>query len=157
MVTLAPIRSVSVSPEATLRLLLVSNSRFLRDALAAALDRDPRVLAVRCADATEIRCDPVSPPVPPPVSPPISPVDAVLLYAEHREDLACVSRLRDTMPGRAIITCGLSENEEDDAIATGVTGCIPNTVHLAQILPLVRGILRGRQPRARMERAAVMH
>jgi len=147
VVTLALNRPVSVSPEAPLRLLLVSSSRFLRDALAAILDRDPGVLVVRCADTAEIRRDAVSP------------VDAVLLYAEHCEDLACVSRMPDATPGCPIIACGLRESEEDDAIATGVTASISNTVHLAQILPLVRSILRGRQLCAPLEQqqVAVMH
>ena len=128
-----PIDSRVVDP---LRLLFVSDVCFVREALAAVLERDPSIELVRCADPAEVTALNLT-----------AQMDAVLVHTALRDGPELARRLRDVAPTVAIIACALRETN-DDVIAwaeAGVSGYIPNTVRLEQFVDVVRGILVGEQ------------
>jgi two-component system, NarL family, nitrate/nitrite response regulator NarL len=119
-----------------LRLLFVSNVCFLSEALASVLERDPWIAAVTCADPAETVALSLT-----------AQADAVLVDTALHEGPAVVKRLRDIAPSVPVIACALRETA-DDVIAwaeAGVTGYLPNTIGLAEIVRTVSDILAGRQ------------
>lgn len=121
---------------ARLRLLFVSDVCFVREALAAMLERDPAVALVRCAEPAEVTALNLT-----------AQMDAVLVHTALREGPTIARRLRDVAPSAAIIACALRETN-DDVIAwaeAGVSGYIPNSVRLEQFVDVIRGILAGEQ------------
>ena len=126
-------RSAEAAP---LHLLFVSDMLFVREALETMLERDPAVADVRCADPAETVALGLT-----------AQVDAVLVHTALGEGPAVVRRLREIAPNTPIIACALREAAED-VIAwaeAGVTGYLPNTVRLEQIVQVVRDILAGQQ------------
>jgi DNA-binding NarL/FixJ family response regulator len=134
---LAPDRTAPGSPEAApLRLLFVSDVCFVREALAALLERDPSIASIRCADPAETVALGLT-----------AQADAVLVDTALREGPAAVRQLRDIAPNIPVIACALRETAED-VIAwaeAGATGYLPNTVRLTQIVRVVRDLLAGQQ------------
>lgn len=121
---------------APLRLLIISDVCFVREALASMLERDPSIAAVRCADPAEVTALNLT-----------AEADAVLVHTALREGPKVAARLRDAAPHLPIIACALRETN-DDVIAwaeAGVSGYIPNSVRLDQFVRLVQGILAGEQ------------
>ncbi|MGH7038185.1 MAG: LuxR C-terminal-related transcriptional regulator [Stellaceae bacterium] len=121
---------------APLRLLFVSDIYFVREALAARLERDPAIAAIRCADPAETMALGLT-----------AQTDAVLVDTALPEGPAVVRQLRDIAPNIPVIACALRETAED-VIAwaeAGATGYLPNTVRLAQIARMVRDLLAGQQ------------
>ncbi len=119
-----------------LRLLFVSDVCFVREALAALLERDPSIAAIRCADPAETMALGLT-----------AQADAVLVDTALPEGPAVVRQLRDIAPSIPVIACALRETAED-VIAwaeAGATGYLPNTVRLAQIVRVVRDLLAGQQ------------
>jgi DNA-binding NarL/FixJ family response regulator len=119
-----------------LRLLFVCDVCFVREALAAMLERDASIGVVRCADPAEVTALNLT-----------AQMDAVLVHTSLRDGPAVARRLRDVAPNAAIIACALRETN-DDVIAwaeAGVNGYIPNTVRLDQVVDVVRGVLAGEQ------------
>lgn len=137
--------AVSLSPAAAtpaahdpapLRLLVVSEASFVGEALAAVLARDPSAATVTCVSAAETLS----------LRTTVQP-DAVLVDAAHQDGTAAVRRLRAIAPQLPIIACAVKETDEDVVrwAEAGVTGYLPRTTKLAQILPLVTDILGGEQ------------
>jgi DNA-binding NarL/FixJ family response regulator len=134
---LAPDRTAPGSPDAApLRLLFVSDVCFVREALAALLERDPAIAAIRCADPAETVALGLT-----------AQADAVLVDTALPEGPAVVRQLRDIAPNIPVIACALRESAEE-VIAwaeAGATGYLPNTVRLTQIVRVVRDLLAGQQ------------
>lgn len=121
---------------APLRLLFVSDVYFVREALAALLERDPAIAAIHCADPAETMALGLT-----------TQADAVLVHTALAEGPAVVRQLRDIAPSIPVIACALRETAED-VIAwaeAGATGYLPNTVRLTQIVRVVRDLLAGQQ------------
>lgn len=121
---------------APLRLLFVSDVRFVGEALAAVLERDPSIAFLRCADPAEVIALNLT-----------AQMDALLIHTGLREGPEVATRLRRVAPSTAIIACALRETN-DDVIAwaeAGVSGYIPNTVRLDQFVGAVKGVLAGEQ------------
>ena len=119
-----------------LRLLFVSDVCFVREALASMLERDPAIGTVKCADPAEVIALNLT-----------AQMDAVLVHTALREGPEVAKRLRDVAPNATIIACALRETN-DDVIAwaeAGVSGYIPNSVRLDQVVQIVTGILSGEQ------------
>jgi DNA-binding NarL/FixJ family response regulator len=117
-----------------LRLLLITEIRFLGDALAAVLEREPAAAIVTHATASEaLRF--------------IAEADAALVDAAHPEGLPTVRRLRAIAPHLPIIACAVRESDDEIIrwAEAGVTGYLPNTLELGQIGSVVAGILDGEQ------------
>ena len=121
---------------APLRLLVVTEVRYLGEALAAVLERNSAVAIVTCANATETVALRFT-----------AQADAVLVDAAHPDGMAAVRRLREVAPHLPIIACAVKETDEDVILwaEAGVTGYLPNTTKLAQFVPLVTEILGGEQ------------
>jgi two-component system nitrate/nitrite response regulator NarL len=136
-VSLAPAEAMLASRDpAPLRLLVVSEAGFIGEALAAALKRDSSVATVTCANAAEtlaLRSTVHA--------------DAILVDAAHQDDTSAVRRLREIAPHLPIIACAVKETDEDVVrwAEAGVTGYLPRTIKLTQIVPLVTDILGGEQ------------
>lgn len=131
----APRYDVAGEP-AALRLLIVTEARFLGEALAAVLERELLGVSVTCATAAETVARRFT-----------TQADAVLVDAAHSEGTATVRRLREFAPQLPIIACAVRETDADVVswAEAGVTGYVPNTMELAQIGSLVSGILDGEQ------------
>ena len=134
---LAPDRTAPGSPDtAPLRLLFVSDVYFVREALAALLERDPSIAAIRCADPAETVALGLT-----------AQADVVLVHTALPEGPEVVRQLRNVAPNIPVIACALRETAEE-VIAwaeAGATGYLPNTVGLTQIVRVVRDLLAGQQ------------
>jgi len=127
-----------LAPEARrLRIVIVSEVRFLREGLAEFLEHDPSVSVVRlCADLAEVVA----------LSPPLQ-ADVVLVDAALRDGAAAVRRTRQVKPDVRIIAYAVRETKED-VIAwaeAGVIGYVPNTAALADLIRLIVDIHGGEQ------------
>jgi two-component system nitrate/nitrite response regulator NarL len=135
--SLAPDPLPQAPPDATpLRLLFVSDVCFVGEALAAVLERDPSIAALRCADPAEVIALNLT-----------AQMDALLVHTAQHEGPAVAMRLRQVAPRTPIIACALRETD-DDVIAwaeAGVSGYIPNTVRLDQFVGAIKSILAGEQ------------
>lgn len=132
----APQSYLLASKQAPLRLLIVTEARFFGEALAAVLEREIADTTVTCATSAETLAHRMMPNA-----------DAVLVDAAHCRGTATVRRLRETAPALPIIACAIPETE-DDVVSwaeAGAIGYLPNTIELAQIGPLISGILDGEQ------------
>jgi DNA-binding NarL/FixJ family response regulator len=133
---LTPDEGASVPEPAPLHLLFVSDMVFVREALETILERDPAIADVRCADPAEAMALSLT-----------AQADAVLVHTALGEGPMVVRRLREVAPTTPIIACALRETAQD-VIAwaeAGVTGYLPNTVRLEEIVQAVRDILAGQQ------------
>src|SRR5216684_8518014 len=119
-----------------LRLLVISDFGFVGEALAAVLERDCGVATITCASAADML-----------VLRSTAHADAVLVDAAHQDGTATVRRLREIAPHLPIIACALRETDEDVVrwAEAGVTGYLPPTIKLDQIVPFVTNILGGEQ------------
>ena len=120
-----------------LHIAVVSSVRFLREALAEILERDPLVSVVGvCSDLIEVVA-----------LRPILQADVVLVDATIPEGRSTLRRALDIAPQMRIVAFAVRETE-DDIIAwaeAGVIGYIPSTAALADFVRLVRDIHRGEQ------------
>jgi DNA-binding NarL/FixJ family response regulator len=120
-----------------LRLVVVSEVRFLREGLAQILERDSSMSVVGlCADLAEAVA----------VSTALRP-DIVLLDAAHPGGAAAVTQTRHLIPDLRIIALAVRETEED-VIAwaeAGVIGYVPSTAAVADLVRLVMNIHDGDQ------------
>jgi DNA-binding NarL/FixJ family response regulator len=119
-----------------LRLLVVTEARFLGEALAAVLERDSPVTTVTCTTPAEtlgLRFT--------------AQADAVLVDAANSEGTATARWLRGLAPHLPIIAYALRETDEDVVLwaEAGVTGYLPNSIKLTQIVRLVTEIIDGEQ------------
>lgn len=131
-----PGEGAGLSAPAPLHLLFVSDTVFVREALETILERDAAVADVRCADPAEALALSLT-----------AQADAVLVDTALDAGPMVVRRLREVAPTTPIIACALRETAED-VIAwaeAGVTGYLPNTVGLEEIVRVVRDILAGQQ------------
>lgn len=147
---LAPRRSDLLVPEARpLRIVIVSEARFLRESLAEFLERDPSVSVVRlCADLAEVVA----------LSPSLQ-VDVVLVDAALPDGAAATRRTRQVKPDVRIIAYAMRETKED-VIAwaeAGVIGYVPNTAALADLVRLIVDIHGGEQPCSGRVAAELLH
>jgi DNA-binding NarL/FixJ family response regulator len=133
---LAPRQAGPFGREA-LRIVIVSEVRFLRESLAEFLERDPSVSVVRqCADLAEVAA----------LSPSLQ-ADVVLVDAALREGAAAARRTRQVKPDVRIIVYGVRETKED-VIAwaeAGVIGYVANTAAPSDLVRLIVGIHGGEQ------------
>ena len=129
-------RELALRGPAPLRLLVVSEASFIGEALAAVLNGNSSVATVTCANAAETLTQRST-----------LQADAILVDAAHQDGTAAVRRLREIAPHLPIIVCAVRETDEDVVrwAEAGVTGYLPRTVKLAQIVPLVEDILGGEQ------------
>ena len=120
-----------------LHIAVVSGVRFLREALAEILERDPLVSVVGvCTDLIELVA-----------LRPILHADVVLVDATLPEGPNALRRALDIAPEMRIVAFAVSETE-DDIVAwaeAGVIGYIPSTAALADFVRLVMDIHRGEQ------------
>ena len=135
---LAPDDPTSVSRDAPpLRIVIVSEVRFLRESLAEFLERDPSFSVVRlCADLAEVVA----------LSSPLQ-ADVVLVDAALWDGAAAARRIRQLKPDVRIIAYAVRETKED-VIAwaeAGVIGYVPNTAALGDLVRLIVDILGGEQ------------
>ena len=119
-----------------LHLLLVTDARFLGEALAAVLERDSPITTVTCTTPAEtlgLRF--------------AAQADAVLVDAANSEGTVTARRLREVAPHLPIIAYAVRETDEDVILwaEAGVTGYLPNNIKLAQIVDLVAEIIDGEQ------------
>ena len=121
-----------------LRIVIVSEVRFLREGLAEFLERDPSISVVGlCADLAEVLAL-SSPPK----------VDVVLVDAALRNGIAAARWTRDVKPDVRIIAFAVRETKED-VIAwaeAGAIGYVPDTAPLADLVGLIMDIHGGVQP-----------
>ena len=120
-----------------LHIAVVSGVRFLREALAESLERDPLVSVIgQCTDLIEaVALHPILQP------------DVVLVDATIPEGPNALRRALDIAPDMRIVTFAVRETE-DDIIAwaeAGVIGYIPSTAALADFVRLVMNIHSGEQ------------
>ncbi len=135
---LAPRQPGLLAPEARpLRIVIVSEVRFVRESLAEFLERDPSVSVVRlCADLAEVVALNPSPQA-----------DVVLVDAALRDGAAAATRTRQVKPDVRIIAYAVRETKED-VIAwaeAGVIGYVPNTAALADLVRFIVDIHGGEQ------------
>jgi len=135
---LAPRQPGLLAPKARrLRIVIVSEVRFLREILAEFLERDASVSVVRlCADLAEVVA----------LSPPLQ-VDVVLVDAALRDGIAAVRRTRQVKPDVRIIAYAVRETK-DEVIAwaeAGAIGYVPNTAAAADVVRLIADIHGGEQ------------
>ena len=120
-----------------LRIVIVSEVRFLRESLAEFLERDPSFSVVRlCADLAEVVA----------LSSPLQ-ADVVLVDAALWDGAAAARRIRQLKPDVRIIAYAVRETKED-VIAwaeAGVIGYVPNTAALGDLVRLIVDILGGEQ------------
>ena len=120
-----------------LRIVIVSEARFLRESLAEFLERDPSVSVVRlCADLAEVAA----------LNAPMQ-ADVVLVDAALWDGAAAARRIRQLKPDVRIIAYAVRETKED-VIAwaeAGVIGYVPNTAALGDLVRLIVDILGGEQ------------
>jgi two-component system, NarL family, nitrate/nitrite response regulator NarL len=123
--------------ERYLRIVIVSEVRFLRESLAEFLERDPSVSVVGlCADLAEVVA----------LRPPLG-ADVVLMDAALRDGVAAASRTCQIKPDIRIIAYAVRETKED-VIAwaeAGVIGYVPDTAALADLVRLIMDIHGGEQ------------
>jgi DNA-binding NarL/FixJ family response regulator len=126
-----------LAPEARpLRIVIVSEARFLRESLAEFLERDPSVSVVRlCDDLAEVA-----------LNPPLQ-ADVVLVDAALRDGAAVARRTCQIKPDIRIIAYAVRETKEE-VIAwaeAGVIGYVPSTAALADLVRLIVDIHGGEQ------------
>jgi two-component system nitrate/nitrite response regulator NarL len=121
---------------APLRLLVITETRFVGEALAHALSGDPSIAAVAYANGVQAA-----------TSTSVARADAILVDAGQPDGAAIVRRLREMAPLRPIIACAVRESDDDilQWAEAGVTGYLSNTVELTQLAGLVSDILAGEQ------------
>jgi two-component system nitrate/nitrite response regulator NarL len=121
-----------------LRIIVVSEVRFLREGLAEILERDPSVWVVGLsADLPEVVA----------LSSALRP-DIVLLDAAYPMGAVAVKQAHDVIPDLSIVVFAVRETEED-IIAwaeAGAIGYVPNTAAVADLVRLVTNIHDGEQP-----------
>jgi DNA-binding NarL/FixJ family response regulator len=124
-------------PARCLRIIVVSEVRFLREGLAEILKRDPTVSVVGLsADLPEMVA----------LSPALRP-DLVLLDAAYPKGVVAVKQTHDVIPDLHIVVFAVRETEED-IIAwaeAGAIGYVPNTAAVADLVRLVTSIHDGEQ------------
>jgi two-component system, NarL family, nitrate/nitrite response regulator NarL len=121
-----------------LRIVIVSEVRFVREALAEILERDPSVSVVGLsAELAKVVA----------LSAALRP-DIVLLDAAYSKGAVAVSQTRDVIPDLRIVVFAVRETEED-IIAwaeAGAIGYVPRTAAVADLVRLVTNIHDGEQP-----------
>ena len=118
------------------RLLVLTEARFLGEALAAALEHRFQAEAVTCCNtAAELGLGLAAP------------ADALLVDAAHSDGMTTARRLRQIAPSLPIIAYGVRDIEEEVVLwaEAGVTGYIPNTLELAGLAHQIADILDGQQ------------
>jgi DNA-binding NarL/FixJ family response regulator len=111
--------------------------RFLREALAEPLRRDPTVAVLGlCADLDEAIAGSL-----------LHQPDIVLLDASFRNGTTAVRRIRDAAPEPCVVVLAVAETTEN-IIAwaeAGVTGYVPQTTALADLVGILVSIRNGDQ------------
>src|SRR5438128_9530785 len=125
-------------PKLPRSVLIVSEVRLLREALARVVDCDPALsVCGLCSDPVDALVAKTLDRQP----------DVVLLDALFPEGIDVVGRLRNVAPQVQIVVLAIRETERT-VIAwaeAGVVGYIPNTAALADIATLLRDIIAGKQ------------
>jgi DNA-binding NarL/FixJ family response regulator len=120
-----------------LRLLIVSEVRFLREALAELLRRDPKVAVLGlCADLGEAIAGSLS-----------QGPDIVLFDAGFHDGTSVVRRLSEAAPETCVVVLAVAETTES-IIAwaeAGVKGYVPQTAALADLVNILVNIRDGDQ------------
>ena len=147
---LAPLQPALRAAEARrLRIVIVSEVRFLRESLAEFLERDPSVSVVKvCADLAELV----------ELSPSLQ-ADVVLVDGALRDGVAAARRTHQIKPDIRIIAYAVRETK-DEVIAwaeAGVIGYVPDTAALADLVRLIMDIHGGEQPCSGRVAAELLH
>jgi two-component system, NarL family, nitrate/nitrite response regulator NarL len=120
-----------------LRIVVVSEVRFVREGLSEILERDPSVSVVGLsADLAEVAASSAA----------LRP-DIVLLDAAYPKGAAAVKQTRDVIPDLRIVVFAVRETEEDILAwaEAGAIGYVPNTAAVADLVRLVTKIHDGEQ------------
>ncbi len=120
-----------------LKLLIVSEIRFLREALAELLGRDPTVAVLGlCADLGEAIAGSLA-----------RQPDIVLLDAGFRDGPAAVRRFLDAAPEPHVVVLAVAETTENIITwaEAGVAGYVPQTTALADLVGVLVSISHGGQ------------
>jgi two-component system nitrate/nitrite response regulator NarL len=122
--------AVEMHDDTPLRLLVVTDTRFVGEALAG----DPAIAVVACVNSAQAANS-------------VARADAILVDASHPDGSAIVRRLRQVAPLRPIIACAVRESDDDilQWAEAGVTGYLPNTARLTQLAGMVSDVLAGEQ------------
>lgn len=128
---------VMPGPSGIRSVMIVSDVRFIRESLSAALARDSAIhLACSANDLADVRstarsCAP----------------DIILLDVAIPEGLQVVDELRRLCPSAGIVALGLREKDEDvlSWAEAGIAGYVPNTSSISEMLKLIDQIGRGEQ------------
>lgn len=125
------------APGHPLSILILVELRFVRDALADAIERDQAFSRVFVSAALDDALAMIRNRQP----------DVVLLDAAFPDGISVVHRLKDTEPKIKIVVLAVTETEEN-IIAwaeAGVEGYVPRTAALADVVALLADITAGRQ------------
>jgi two-component system, NarL family, nitrate/nitrite response regulator NarL len=119
-----------------MRLMVVTEARFLGEAFATLLERDCPRISVTCATIAEI-LGPKS----------IIQADGVLVDASHSRGRTITKHIRTLAPHIPIIAYPVLETNDDVILwaEAGATGYLPSNIGMAQIGPVVTKILEGEQ------------
>jgi two-component system nitrate/nitrite response regulator NarL len=130
--------AVRAQPNASpIRILIISDVRFLREGLAEVLPREGMLSVSSLAPDLQSAIIDLADNQP----------HIVLLDAGLPDGHAALARIRDIAPETPVVVIAVTETA-DEIIAwaeTGAAGYIPKTARLADIAPLLVGILRGKQ------------
>ena len=135
---MAPRKAVSAQPDALpIRILVLSDVRFIRESLAEALPPDGTLSVSGLAVDLQSAITDLAGNQP----------DIVFLDAGLPDGPIAVERIRDIAPQTPVVVIAVAETA-DEVIAwaeAGAAGYIPKTASLADIAPLLVGIVQGRQ------------
>jgi two-component system nitrate/nitrite response regulator NarL len=126
-----------LKPDGCLRILVVSEVRFLAEGLTEILGRnDAFTMFEPCTDLVDALCR----------IPRLRP-DIVLLDAAVSGGPRSIGRILDAAPHVRGVVFGVSETVDDIIpwVEAGVTGYIPRTTTLSQVVQLLAAIMRGEQ------------
>jgi DNA-binding NarL/FixJ family response regulator len=133
----------------TLGILIVAEVRFLREALAEIVGRDPAIsisgLSANLDEALVVTRD--------------RQPDVVLLDAAFPDGIDVVGLFRNVVPRVQVIVFAVSETEEN-IIAwaeAGVAGYLPSTAALCDLVPLLQKVMQGEQSCSGRVAASLLH
>ena len=129
--------AVASADEQHYSVMIMTQVRFLREALAEIVCRDQRLsisgLCERLDQAEKFALE--------------RQPDIVLLDAAFPDGMGAVRQIRQVVPGAQVVVLAIEETEENIVAwaEAGVTGYIPGTAALAELTTLLGNILRGEQ------------
>ncbi len=141
--------SNAATNDGNIKILIVSDIRFLRESLAEALARESKLVISGCFADLEEALSVVA----------VTRSEIILLDEAFPEGLRAVRRIREAVPQVLPVVIAVTENPEF-VIAwgeAGVAGYIPRSCGVADIFPLLADIRCGRQACSAEVAAGLLH